>query len=162
MNKNMIIIGSLIFAVVAVIGMKKRAQTGGCSFGGDSSGICTLPIPGGQPMTEDPQAVVVPVEKSLPSMLELGSVNCVPCKMMAPILDELRESFDGQLDVNFIDVWKNEEAGTQYGIRAIPTQIFFDAKGTEIFRHEGFYPREDIVVKWKELGYGFAGPQKPE
>jgi thioredoxin 1 len=42
--------------------------------------------------------------------------------------------------------------GRQYGIRVIPTQIFYDAEGKERFRHEGFYGREDMLAKWKELG----------
>ncbi|RKX40874.1 MAG: thioredoxin, partial [Verrucomicrobia bacterium] len=75
----------------------------------------------------------------------------------APILDELRETFGGQIKVDFVDVWKDEEVGKKYGIRSIPTQIFFDAVGNELFRHEGFYPREDIVAKWKELGVALMG-----
>jgi len=63
------------------------------------------------------------------------------------------------LDVEFIDVQKEREEAALYGIQAIPTQIFFDVEGNEIFRHTGFFPREDIVAKWKDLGYGFAEPQ---
>jgi len=150
MKKNFQIVGLLVLAVVAVVGIKnkKQAACGGTSC---SNGICTLPIPSGRPVAEDPKMEKA-VPQRLPILLELGSVNCVPCKMMAPILDELRETFDGQLDVEFIDVWKNEEAGKKYGIRSIPTQIFFDVAGNELFRHEGFYPREDIVAKWKEFG----------
>ncbi len=162
MKKNIIVVGLLVIAVVAVVGIKK-VKMKASGMVGCPNGVCTLPIPAGRPLSEDPHpAAAAPAEKPLPALLELGSVNCVPCKMMAPILDELRETFDGQLEVDFIDVWKNEEAGRQYGIRSIPTQIFFDADGNEIFRHEGFYPREDIVAKWKELGYGFAEPQNAE
>ena len=163
MKKNIIAVGLLIIAVVAVVGIKnKKACSSGTGTGSCANGPCTLPIPVGRPVSEDSQPAVVPAEKALPALLELGSVNYVSCKMMAPILDELRETFDGQLDVDFIDVWKDEEAGKQYGIRSIPTQIFFDAEGSEIFRHEGFYPREDIVAKWDELGFGFAEPQNVE
>ena len=155
MKKNIIIVGLLIIAVVAVVGIKNKKM---CSSGTAScaNGLCTLPIPAGRAALEDPQAGIAPAEKPMPLLLELGSVNCVPCKMMTPILDELRDTFDGQLDVNFIDVWKDEAAGRQYGIRSIPTQIFFDSEGNELFRHEGFYPREDIVAKWKELGFGLS------
>jgi thioredoxin 1 len=72
--------------------------------------------------------------------------------MMAPILDELKTTYAGKLDVVFIDVWENKQAGEQYGIRVIPTQIFYDADGKELFRHEGFFSKEDILAKWKELG----------
>ena len=84
--------------------------------------------------------------------MDLGADKCVPCKMMAPILEELKTEFAGKFTVDFIDVWKNPDAGTEYGIKLIPTQIFFAADGTELFRHEGFYGREDILAKWRELG----------
>ncbi|HSW02532.1 MAG TPA: thioredoxin family protein [Sedimentisphaerales bacterium] len=72
--------------------------------------------------------------------------------MMAPILEELKEQYKGTFEVVFIDVWKNPGAGAQYGIKLIPTQIFYDATGKELFRHEGFFSKEDILAKWKELG----------
>jgi thioredoxin 1 len=72
--------------------------------------------------------------------------------MMAPILEELRQEYKGRLEVTFIDVWKNPEAGRPFGIRVIPTQIFFDASGRELYRHEGFYSKKDILAKWQELG----------
>ncbi|MFP4145654.1 MAG: thioredoxin family protein [Phycisphaeraceae bacterium] len=90
-----------------------------------------------------------------PHLVDLGASKCIPCKAMAPILEALSEDFEGQFQVTFIDVWKDETAGEAYGIRMIPTQIFFDAEGKELFRHEGFYSREDILGKWRELGYEF-------
>jgi len=89
---------------------------------------------------------------ALPRRLDLGADKCVPCKMMAPILEELKETYAGVLTVEFIDVWKDPAAAQPYGIRVIPTQIFFAADGTELFRHEGFFSREDILAKWRELG----------
>ena len=72
--------------------------------------------------------------------------------MMAPILEGLKKEFAGRMDVAFIDVWKNPEAGKDYGVRMIPTQIFYKADGKEAFRHEGFFAREDILGKWREMG----------
>lgn len=92
----------------------------------------------------------------LPRLVDLGATSCVPCRMMAPILDELREKFAGQFDVHFIDVWQNPDAGAPYRMRVIPTQIFFDAKGKELYRHEGFYSRAQILDKWQELGFTFG------
>lgn len=89
---------------------------------------------------------------ALPRLLDLGADKCVPCKMMAPILEELKETCAGIMTVDFIDVWKDPAAAQPYGIRVIPTQIFFSADGTELFRHEGFFSREDILAKWRELG----------
>ena len=89
---------------------------------------------------------------ALPRLVDLGADKCIPCKMMAPILEELKTTYADQFRVEFIDVWKNPDAGEQYGIRSIPTQIFYDANGKELFRHEGFFPKEDMLAKWKELG----------
>jgi len=89
----------------------------------------------------------------LPRLLDLGADKCIPCKKMAPILAEMKKDFAGVLDVHFIDVWQNPGAGKKYGIEQIPTQIFFDAQGKELFRHVGFFGREEMMAKWKELGY---------
>jgi thioredoxin 1 len=89
---------------------------------------------------------------SLPRLLDLGAGKCIPCKMMMPILDEIKKEYEGKLQVDFIDVWKNPDAGKSYGLRMIPTQIFYDVSGKELFRHEGFFSKEDILKKWKELG----------
>lgn len=88
----------------------------------------------------------------LPTLLELGADKCVPCKAMVPVLDALRREYPGRLNVQFIDVWKNPEEGKKHKIRMIPVQLFLDADGKELFRHEGFYAKEDILAKWRELG----------
>lgn len=93
---------------------------------------------------------------ALPRLVDLGAGKCIPCKMMAPILEELKAQHAGRLDVVFIDVWQNPDAGRPYGIRVIPTQIFYSPDGKELFRHEGFFSKEDILKKWKELGFEFA------
>ena len=89
---------------------------------------------------------------ALPRLVDLGADKCIPCKQMAPILEDLKTTYAGQLEVEFIDVWKNPDAGGQYGIRVIPTQIFFDVQGKELFRHEGFFGKDDMLAKWNELG----------
>jgi len=77
--------------------------------------------------------------------------------MMVPILENLQKTYAGKMDVQFIDVWQNPEPGQQYGVRVIPTQIFFAPDGKELFRHEGFFAKDDILAKWKELGFTFNG-----
>ena len=145
MNKwqKLLIVIALLGAVAFVVEHKKR-QGFACA-----GGVCTL-----QDVKQTAQPVVAeaPEQKPLPRLLDLGAGKCVPCKMMVPILDELKTTYAGKLDVVFIDVWENEQAGAQYGIRMIPTQIFYDANGKELFRHEGFFAKEDILAKWKELG----------
>ena len=91
-------------------------------------------------------------EKPLPLLLDLGATKCIPCKMMAPILDELREEYRERFDVVFIDIWENKEAIDRYKVHDIPAQIFFDAEGKELFRHQGFYSKEGIIAKWEEFG----------
>ncbi len=130
---------AVIIALVLAIGAVLILKTG---FGSNDQSV----------IAEQDQATA-----RIPRLVDLGADKCVPCKMMAPILEELKEEFAGRLAVTFIDVWKDAEAGRQYGIRAIPTQIFFAPDGSELFRHEGFYSREDILSKWSELGYELEG-----
>ena len=87
--------------------------------------------------------------KAVPRLVDLGATKCIPCKMMAPILEELKKTYAGRMDVQFIDVWENPDAGKKYGINVIPTQIFYDAAGKELFRHEGFFGKDDILAKWR-------------
>src|SRR5512133_2436982 len=98
--------------------------------------------------------------RAVPRLLDLGATQCIPCKMMAPILEELKSEYSGRMTVQFIDVWENPAAAEQHKIEGIPTQIFFDAEGKELFRHAGFIGKEDILNKWKELGIDLHG--KPE
>jgi thioredoxin 1 len=90
--------------------------------------------------------------KSLPRMLDLGSSTCIPCKMMVPVMDALKQEYAGKLTVEFINVFEDRAAGEKYQIQSIPTQILFDSSGKEVFRHIGFWPKEEIVAKCKELG----------
>lgn len=113
---------------------------------------CATGIPK-QPAAAAPVAdTAKPTGKKLPRLVDLGASKCVPCKMMAPILDDLKKRYEGRMDVEFVDVWKNPDAGKAHGIKMIPTQIFFSADGKEVFRHEGFFGKDDILAKWKELG----------
>ena len=87
--------------------------------------------------------VVYPVKGTV-TMIDLGAKSCVPCRMMAPILSELKVDYKGKADVVFIDVWENPDQSEAYGIRVIPTQIFYDKAGTEVYRHEGFMDKDSI------------------
>jgi thioredoxin 1 len=96
-----------------------------------------------------------PAKAKLPRLVDLGADKCIPCKKMAPILARMKKEYAGRLEVEFIDVWKEPKAGKAHNIRLIPTQIFYDPEGKELFRHEGFFSEEDILAKWKELGIVF-------
>ena len=92
---------------------------------------------------------------SLPVLVDLGADRCVPCKMMAPILEELKKEYKGKFDIVFYDVWKDPAPAEKYRIHGIPTQIFLDETGKELYRHAGYFSKEQILNKWKELGYDF-------
>jgi len=97
-----------------------------------------------------------PAKVVKPRLVDLGAGRCIPCRQMAPILERLRDEYAGKFEVMFIDVWKDPDAANSYRIQVIPTQIFYDANGKELFRHVGFYSREQILGKWRELGFTFA------
>jgi thioredoxin 1 len=126
----------------------------------DNTGACCLPITNLATITNNaPTNTPAPQSKKkpLPKLLDLGAGKCIPCKMMAPILVELKKEYAGRINVEFIDVWKNPDAGKSYGIEVIPTQIFYNATGKELFRHIGFLSKDDILAKWKELGVDLNG-----
>lgn len=135
------------FVVIAVIGIvaavawykTSRVQTDGAAS-----------PPATQP-TSAPATSTLPA-KMLPRVVDLGADKCVACKKLAPILEELKAEYAGRAVVEFIDVWKDPAAGEKYNIRLIPTQIFFDRDGNEVWRHEGFLSKKEFVTKLAELG----------
>jgi thioredoxin 1 len=134
--KNMMIIGAVVVAATAILILKQGKNNA-------------------QPVGAATQAEVKEVQpqgKALPRLVDLGAGKCIPCKMMKPILDDLKTNYAGTFKTEFIDVWEDADAAKPYNINLIPTQIFFDVDGKELFRHEGFYSKEDILGKWKELG----------
>ena len=88
------------------------------------------------------------------TFIELGSVNCIPCKMMQPVMEQIENELGDQVEVVFHDVWTEEGKpyGQQYRIRVIPTQVFLNAEGNEYFRHEGFFPVEELYPVLEQGG----------
>jgi thioredoxin len=141
------------FGTMLAIAQISRPVTGGTN-------ACCPPLPNLAANSSNVPAstpAAQPEKQPLPKLLDLGAGKCIPCKMMFPVLDELKKEYTGKLEVEFIDVWKNPDAGKQYGIEVIPTQIFFDASGKELFRHIGFFSKDDILARWKELGVDLKG-----
>ena len=93
----------------------------------------------------------VPV-KGMVTMIDLGADKCVPCKMMAPIMAKLEKAYEGRAAIVFIDVWKHNEQAGRFGIRVIPTQIFYDETGREVYRHVGFMGEKEIVKQLGKMG----------
>ena len=131
--KELVLLAAILAAVQVIPSLGCSPQEGETAGTGESS-----------------QAL--PPFSGLPRLVDLGADKCIPCKMMAPILEELRTEYAGVFEVHFIDVWKNSGAGREFGIKVIPTQIFFDGSGKELERHTGFMFREDILATWKRLG----------
>ena len=140
--KNPAIVAALVVAAGIVFILKQQSAKSESSS----------PAVGHETVQAAPDAATPAIPAALPRMVDLGADKCIPCKMMAPILEEMKTTYADQLHVEFIDVWKNPDAGEKYGVRIIPTQIFYDAQGKELFRHEGFFAKEDMLAKWKELG----------
>ncbi len=117
-------------------GMMFALVTSAPLFAGDAPPVATprVPTPG------------------MVTMVDLGAKKCIPCKMMAPILKELQEEYAGRASVIFIDVWERREQAKRFGIRGIPTQIFYDKSGREVGRHVGFLDKKSILAKFEELG----------
>ena len=90
--------------------------------------------------------------KGMVTMIDLGATECIPCKMMAPIMARLEKVYAGRAAIVFIDVWKNKEQVGRFGIQAIPTQVFFNENGIEVYRHVGFMSEEDIVTQLEKMG----------
>ena len=143
---------SIVIGLLVVIGItmaiKQKEKANVVSSAADAQSGTASSRPAGATMPTD--------QGPLPRLVDLGAGKCIPCKKMAPILEELKKEFAGRLVVEFIDVWQNPKAGDLYGVQMIPTQIFYDAAGKELYRHEGFFSREDILGKWKELGVDLA------
>ncbi len=87
-----------------------------------------------------------------PSVVDFGARSCIPCKQMAPILEELNRELRGKANVLFNDVWKDDTLARGYRIQMIPTQIFFNAKGKEVKRHMGYMEKAEILNELKTLG----------
>ena len=80
-----------------------------------------------------------------PTLVDFGARSCIPCKKMAPILEELEKEYRGRANVIFIDVWQDEDEGKRFAVSMIPTQIFFDRNGKEVYRHTGFLEKQAII-----------------
>jgi thioredoxin 1 len=94
---------------------------------------------------------IEPGQTGRPMVLDLGSTGCVPCQMMAPVLKDLAKEYQNKVDIQIVDIYERNDLAEHYRIYAIPTQIFFDQKGQEVYRHEGFLAKETIIQQLKDL-----------
>ena len=92
----------------------------------------------------------VPV-KDMVTMVDIGAKACIPCKMMMPVMEEVENEYRGKAAIIFIDVWEKRDQGAKFGLKLIPTQIFYDKHGKETYRHEGFLDKAAISEKLDAL-----------
>jgi len=89
-----------------------------------------------------------------PLVVDFGSNTCLPCRQLRPVLQTIRQGYAGKLEVLVIDIRKNEKLAGDYKIQVIPTVIFFDRSGKEVFRHQGFMSEEKIKEQLAKMGVG--------
>jgi thioredoxin 1 len=141
---------TIIFVAVALVFILGVAGLWRFQFSGDVAENSLDTAKG--PLQEGPGLFKDIPQKGTVTMLDLGADSCIPCKMMAPIIEKLEKEYKGRADIIFIDVWKNPEQAKRFKVKAIPTQIFFDRDGKEVDRHVGFMKESAIVGKLKYLG----------
>ena len=153
-KQKLITTGVLIASVIAVVEFQKHMQRQSAEC---VDGICTLPSEQAGAIV-GPQSVPIDLlasnkeEKPLPRLIDFGAGTCATCKMMNAVLNELAGEYDQRLSIRIVDTGEDKKTAADYSIRMIPTQVFLDAEGNELFRHEGFISKEDILKKWAELG----------
>ena len=110
---------------------------------------------------EEPKTKVL--DQALVTFVELGSVKCIPCKQMQPVMASIEKKYGSQVNVVFYDVWEEEQKhfAQQYGIKLIPTQVFLDSTGRELMRHEGFFPEAEIDAFLASHGLIVEAVDKP-
>lgn len=140
------VVGLVVVAVAGALTLKQTGEAG--------------PIPSSEiPFDPSAPVPVEPVPESyessedgVPRLVALGAGECIPCRAMAPIRAELRREYAGRLEVDFYDVWKDRQAGAHFGIRVIPTLIYYDAAGRELGRQQGYIPKDVILATLGDLG----------
>ena len=119
-----------------------------------AGGNKTIPTPTPESMPSS-GLVSISLEQALksgrPTLADFGSVTCIPCKQMKVILDDLAIDYNGKVNIVIINVYEEPDIASNYGIMAIPTQIFFDKSGRPVAKHVGLFPKEDIIVQLRKM-----------
>lgn len=105
-------------------------------------------------------AAAAPNGQGLPRFVDLGTTSCAPCKVMLGVMAELEQKYPGEMVIEFVNVGEQREEARRYGVRIIPTQIFYAPDGRELYRHTGVFRADEVVAKWAELGYPMQSAEK--
>ena len=127
MRYRLLLVALMLIALVA------------CRANSDKSGIEQESVDAPQPVADS-----LATQSYKVTFLELGAESCVPCRMMKPIMQDIAAEYPGVVEVIFHDLYRDREIGQRWNVRVMPTQIFLDSEGREFFRHEGFYPKEEL------------------
>jgi thioredoxin 1 len=151
MHRNILIVGLVVLLVGCVAWFKNQ----GTADSNTQQSQATSVQPAQSATTSQPST------KKLPRLVELGAGKCTACRKMKPIIEALRTEYAGRLQVDAIDVLEQEDEAKPFKWSLIPCQVFLDPEGKELWRHEGFIPKADILARWKELGYPLGEEPKP-
>ncbi len=151
-TKRIVIIALVVAAAAGAFFLKDREA---------ESSLEAVPLDqAGAPVNAAPEQTATLSDEDMagkPRLICLGAERCVPCRMMVPVREALAEEYPDTLAIQFVDVWQDRSAGQRYSIRMIPTTIFMDADGDELYRQEGFMDKEAIVTRFEALGIDLAG-----
>jgi thioredoxin 1 len=128
---RLVIVGALVLAVAVTVALRRDNAS---------------------PSSGAPASVAVAV----PRLVDVGADRCIPCKAMVPVLEDLRREYAGRLRVDFIDAWKHPEQAEPFNVYGIPVQIFLDPSGRELYRHIGFFSKDEILATWRRLGFSLT------
>ncbi len=142
MRRNHLILAVTALAIVGALAVRARHKS--------ERVAAHVPTTVEEPQTS---ALITDSDAGEPRLVELGADKCASCKAMVPVLAELREAHAGELEVDFIDVWKFPDQAEPFQVRVIPTQVFLAPDGSELARHEGFYAADAIRERWASLGF---------
>jgi thioredoxin 1 len=92
------------------------------------------------------------LQSGKPVLVDFGANSCVPCRQMRPILKAVGQEYSGKAGVLVIDIYKYQDLAQEYKVQVIPTLVFFDGNGKEVFRQVGVMEKEKIIAKLKEIG----------
>jgi len=140
-----VVVVALAVAVIAVVATKHRARRDAAPAANEQNEtISWNSLADGNDVSAH--------DEPLPRLVDVGAGTCIPCKKMMPVLAELKTEYAGSLQVEYYNVNDDPNAIAEYDVTIIPTQIFYDVSGRELFRHTGFLGKKDILAKWNELG----------
>ncbi|MHC5033816.1 MAG: thioredoxin family protein [Planctomycetota bacterium] len=144
------IVLALVLAVGVVVAAKARRRAAAPADRAPATHAAAGAGKAATPVADNPLAQALATGR--PVVADFGRGVCIPCKMMKPILDDLKKEYAGRAEVLVIDIDDHPGLAQDCDIRAVPSQIFYDAQGKEVYRHEGFMPREDIAEQLMALG----------